>query len=93
MQIESKSITVELTGIRPIMFDRYAGDNNTSLAAYDKIFPGNPQVQFLRGRAYEGMGRREDAARQYAGFLQKVREGEEAQYAYRRLLEWGYVRQ
>jgi hypothetical protein len=38
MKIESKSIQVELTGIRPIMFDRYAGDNNTSLAAADKMY-------------------------------------------------------
>lgn len=64
-----------------------------ALAAYDKIFPGNPQIQFLSGRAYEGMGRREEAAKAYYGFLQNVREGEQAQYAYRRLVEWGYVKQ
>ena len=63
------------------------------LTAYDKLLPGNPQIQFLNGLAYEGMDRREDAAKHFYGFLQKVREGEEAQYAYRRLVEWGYVKQ
>ncbi len=62
-----------------------------SLAAYDKRLPGNPQIQFLTGYANEGMDRRENAARHYINFLQKVREGQEAQYAYQRLLEWGYV--
>ncbi|MFH1982335.1 MAG: M48 family metalloprotease [Pseudomonadota bacterium] len=81
-----------LGGYAAIQTKKYE-DALASLTAYDKIFPGNPQIQYLRGRAYEGMGRREAAAKDFYGFLQKVREGDEAQYAYRRLVEWGYVKQ
>lgn len=31
-------INVTLTGVRPIMFDRYAGDNKTSLAVVEKFY-------------------------------------------------------
>lgn len=32
------TITVELTGMRPIMFDRYAGDNSTQLPIAEKMY-------------------------------------------------------
>jgi hypothetical protein len=38
MSSEATRISVELTGVRPIMFDRYAGDNNTQLAVHDKMY-------------------------------------------------------
>ena len=38
------------------------------------------------------MGRRQAAAQQYMQFLQQVRQGEHAQHAYRRLVEWGYIK-
>jgi len=59
---------------------------------YDQVLPGNPGIAFLRGYALEGMGRKPDAAAQYQKYLQSVREGPQAQHAYRRLVEWGYVR-
>ncbi len=62
------------------------------LEAADKLVPGQPQVAFFRGRNYEATGRRKDAARQYAAVLKKVRRGPMAEYCYRRLVEWGYVR-
>ena len=30
--------SVQLTGLRPLMFDRYAGDNNTQLSPEDKMY-------------------------------------------------------
>lgn len=36
LETVSRSITIE--GLRPIMFDRYAGDNDTRLAWYEKIY-------------------------------------------------------
>lgn len=33
-----KTIHVTLTGLRPLMFDRYAGDNNTQLDPEDKLY-------------------------------------------------------
>ncbi len=58
----------------------------------DRLLPGNPDILFYRGRALEGMQRREEAARAYAAFLGQVRQGDKAKYAYARLREWGYVR-
>lgn len=33
-----KKIQCQLTGVRPLMFDRYAGDNNTSLPPQEKMY-------------------------------------------------------
>ena len=62
------------------------------LEAYDRQLPGNPTTQFLRGYAHEGMGNRKPAAENYYRYLQAVQEGANAQYAYKRLVEWGYVK-
>ncbi len=62
------------------------------LSTYDRMLPGTVQVNFYQGYALEGMGRREEAAQEYANFLQKQNQGKEAQYAYNRLKSWGYVK-
>ena len=59
-------------------------------ARYDRLLPGNPTTTFFKGRALEGMNRIPEAADHYQRYLQVVQEGEKAQYAYRRLVEWGY---
>ncbi|WP_373501931.1 M48 family metalloprotease [Desulfococcus sp.] len=59
---------------------------------YDQILPGNPSTAFLKGYALEGMGRKPDAAAQYQKYLQSVQKGAQAQHAYNRLVEWGYIR-
>ena len=39
MAIQSKmTIKVQLAGLRPLMFDRYAGDNNTQLPVMEKMY-------------------------------------------------------
>lgn len=38
MAKDTKLIKVQLSGIRPLMFDRYAGDNNTSLPPEEKMY-------------------------------------------------------
>jgi len=60
--------------------------------SYDRILPGNPGTVFLKGVSYEGMQNREQAARQYYNYLQVVRQGESAKYAYKRLVDWGYIK-
>ncbi len=60
--------------------------------SYDKLLPGNAGIVFLKGRALEGMQKKEPAARQYYNYLQVVRQGDSAKYAYRRLVEWGYIK-
>lgn len=45
-KIEKVTRQVTLTGLRPLMFDRYAGDNNTKLSWLQKIYliPGTDQL-------------------------------------------------
>ena len=38
------------------------------------------------------MGDRDEAANLYYAYLQKVNSGDQAQYAYTRLKQWGYLR-
>ena len=59
---------------------------------YDQLLPGNPEITFFKGLCLEGMGRRTDAARHYRAYLQKVRRGKNAGYAYNRLKTWGYIK-
>lgn len=58
---------------------------------YDKLLPGNPNTIFLQGISLENMQRKPEAAERYTAFLQQVNQGQQAQYAYQRLIEWGYV--
>jgi len=59
---------------------------------YDKLLPGSPKTIFFKGYAMEGMGKRDDAANYYYRYIQMTQQGKEAQYAYQRLQEWGYIR-
>ena len=58
----------------------------------DRLLPGSPNVKFFKGYALEGMGRERDAAAEYMVYLQSVQKGAEAQHAYNRLVQWGYLR-
>jgi predicted Zn-dependent protease len=60
--------------------------------AYEKLLPGNSTTVFFKGLCLEGMQRVPQAAQQYERYLQAVQQGEQAQYAYRRLTEWGYIK-
>jgi outer membrane protein assembly factor BamD (BamD/ComL family) len=59
---------------------------------YDKQLPGNPNTTFFKGAAYEGKGVRKSAADHYYKYLQAVNQGSNAEYAYGRLVEWGYIK-
>ena len=61
-------------------------------ARYDEILPGNPNTVFYQGLSQDKMGRQEAAARDYYRYLQMTREGDQAQYAYGKLVEWGSVK-
>ena len=67
------------------------GEAYNGFAAYEKLLPGNPNTVFFKGRALEGMQRREESAREYIRYLNQVREGDLAQYAHERLVQWGVV--
>ncbi|MBI5583318.1 MAG: M48 family metalloprotease [Deltaproteobacteria bacterium] len=68
------------------------GQAYEEFAAYDRLLPGNPKTVFLKGYAKEGMKQNREAAQEYNRYLQQVTEGDEAKYAYRRLVEWGYIK-
>ena len=59
---------------------------------YDKLLPGNPNTTFFKGFSLEGMQRIEPAANEYYQYLQTVNQGKQAQHAYKRLVEWGYIK-
>lgn len=59
---------------------------------YEALLPGNPSTVFLQGISLEAMQQIEPAAQHYADYLQQVNRGEQAQYAYQRLLDWGYIK-
>jgi predicted Zn-dependent protease len=58
---------------------------------YESLLPGNPGTVFLKGMALENMQQREAAAREYYRYLQQVKQGDAAQYSYKRLQDWGYL--
>lgn len=62
------------------------------LGQYDQLLPGNSQIVFYQGYCLEQMGRQKEAAQKYHAYLQRQKQGKEAQYAYNRLKGWGYLR-
>lgn len=62
------------------------------LDRYDRLLPGDAGVTFLKGVSLEGLGRRQEAANQYAAYLKRTQKGKAAEYAYSRLQSWGYAK-
>lgn len=80
-----------LVGVTSLAAKKFA-QAHEHLAAYDRLLPGNQEVLFFLGYSLEHMDRKEEAARKYAAYLQKQRQGEQAQHAASRLKEWGYAK-
>ncbi|MGD9042104.1 MAG: M48 family metalloprotease [Desulfobacterales bacterium] len=59
---------------------------------YESLLPGNPNVIFFKGYCQEGMEQIEPAAEEYKRYLQVVQQGKYAQHAYKRLVDWGYIK-
>ena len=81
----------QLAGFTKIKTKKYEAAL-ADLNSYDKLLPGNAGIVFLKGVSYEGMQKKEPAARHYYQYLQSVRQGDNAKYAYKRLVEWGYLK-
>jgi predicted Zn-dependent protease len=60
--------------------------------AFEQLLPGNPNTIFFKGYCREGMDQIEPAANEYSRYLQEVQQGKYAQHAYRRLVDWGYIK-
>ena len=59
---------------------------------YDVLLSGNPNTTFFKGYTQEKMQHIKQAAEEYHRDLQMVNHGEKAQYAYKRLVEWEYIK-
>ncbi len=80
-----------LSGFARIQTKDYEGAYE-EFSTCEKLLPANPNSIFLKGYALEGMRKREEAAKEYTRYLKIVQEGQYAQHAYKRLVEWGYVK-
>ncbi len=80
-----------LSGIAKIRLKKFAGAYE-EFSTYDRLLPGNPNTIYFKGYCQEGMGNKEQAANYYYRFLQVVQQGPNAQHAYRRLVDWGYIK-
>ena len=60
--------------------------------SFELLLPGNPNTIFFKGYCQEGMNHVEQAAKEYKRYLQVVQQGKYAQHAYRRLVDWGYIK-
>lgn len=78
------------SGINFFNLDKYR-DSLSALERAESLLPKIPDVKYYRGRNHEALGNRDKAAGYYKGYLKQVKKGEKAQYAARRLREWGYV--
>jgi predicted Zn-dependent protease len=79
-----------LSGVAKLHLDRYDAAFE-QFDRYERLLPGNPNTVFLKGISLEGMGRKQRAAEEYKRFLNSVNQGDQAEYAYSRLLAWGYI--
>lgn len=77
-----------ITRIRNKKYDAALED----FSIYEQRLPGNPNTVFFKGLSLEGMQKIAPAAQAYNGYLQQVQQGQQAQYAYQRLKEWGYIK-
>lgn len=80
-----------LSGFAKLQTRDFAGAYQ-DFSAYEKVLPGNPTTVFFQGFSREGMGNKEEAAKEYHRYLQVVQQGKFAQHAYGRMVEWGYYK-
>ncbi|MEW6672996.1 MAG: M48 family metalloprotease [Thermodesulfobacteriota bacterium] len=80
-----------ISGIAKIRIKKYDAAYE-DFSAYERLLPGNPNTVFFKGLSLEGMQKIDPAAQAYIRYLKQVRQGKQAQYAYQRLKEWGYIK-
>ncbi|MDF1590548.1 MAG: M48 family metalloprotease [Desulfobacterales bacterium] len=80
-----------ISGIAKIRTKKYEAAHE-DFSTYERLLPGNPNTVFFKGLSLEGMQKIDPAAKAYIRYLNQVRQGKLAQYAYQRLKEWGYIK-
>lgn len=87
----SEGQALQLSGINSLALKQFDAAFQ-SFDRYEKQLPGNPNTVFLKAVSLESMQNKDGAAREYHRFLQEVQTGGQAQHAYQRLVDWGYVK-
>jgi len=82
---------LHILGIANLQLEKYE-EAFDSFEKYGQVLPGNPNTVFFKGVSLEKMGKRDRAATEYITYLNKVQSGQYAEYAYKKLVEWGYVK-
>lgn len=82
---------LHVLGIANIKLKKYDEAFN-NFERYEQILPGNPNTVFFKGLSLEKMGKKDTAANEYIRYLNEVQAGQYAEYAYKRLVEWGFVK-
>lgn len=82
---------MQLNGLLLVKSEKFAPAYE-SFASYEKALPGNPYTVFYKGYSQEGMGNTQAAANEYYRFLKQVNQGDQAKYAYYKLVQWGYIK-
>ncbi|SKA83671.1 Putative Zn-dependent protease, contains TPR repeats [Paucidesulfovibrio gracilis DSM 16080] len=77
-------------GVARLMGRRYNAAYE-NFVRYDRMLPGNIQMEFFKGYAMDAAGNKQQASSHYYSYLQQVRQGDQAVYAYQRLRTWGVV--
>ena len=80
-----------LSGIAKIRLKDFEGAYE-EFNTFDRLLPGNPNTLYFKGYCQDGRNNIEQAANYYYRFLQVVQQGKYAQHAYRRLVDWGYIK-
>ncbi len=80
-----------MNGIANMMMNKFDAAYQ-NFADYENRLPGNPNTIFLKGTALEGMQDKQAATIEYNRFLEMAEQGNQAQYARERLIDWGYLK-
>lgn len=81
---------LQLSGINQLALNQFDAAYK-NFDRYEKQLPGNPNTIFLKAVSLESMQNTKGAALEYNRYLQQVNTGSQAQHAYQRLVDWGYV--
>ncbi len=79
-----------VSGVAQLAQERYRAAYS-NFDRYDRLLPGNPDMTFFKGVTLEGMQDRQKAAEHYYQYLQTVKQGPRAEYAYQRLVDWKVI--
>ena len=81
----------QVAGLVELRLKKFSGAYN-DFNAYERRLPGDPSLAFFKGYALEGMQQQRESAENYYRYLQAVQQGDMAKHAYKRLVQWGYIR-